>query len=430
MKLKLSKKYRPLFEILQGIHPDVDTIVITGGRNSQKSFAVGTWACIASKDHDYDILYTRYTLVSASDSIIPEFKEKIEILGADDAFHVTKDRIVANHNDAKIVFKGIRTSAGNQTAALKSLKGFNVFIVEEAEELPSFDDWDKIKKSIRSNEKQNINILILNPTTKVHWIYEELFEDRGIEEGYNGIHKNVMYIHSTYLDMERELIADNLWADFEDKRIAYEEWIKLPRSEQDHSKLRKKAMYYKHVVLGGWLEKSEGVIFEDWEIGDFVNTDVMRFGADFGFSTDPTTLTLVAVCDKTKRIYCDERIYKTRMSTSDIEREFRREAGSNLIIADSAEPRLISELQEAGLNIKGAVKGQDSVRLGISLMRNYTIVVTKTSLNLIKELNNYSWSDKKSETPVDKYNDILDGIRYAVDDAKTGKKFVYEVDFV
>lgn len=429
MELKLSKKYQPLFEILHGLHKEVDTVVISGGRNSQKSFAVGTWSCIASKDFGYNVLYTRYTLKSAEDSIIPEFNEKIELLNAESDFNVTKDRITAS-NGAKVVFKGIRTSSGNQSAALKSLKGFNVFVLEEAEEMPDFDTWDKIKKSIRSNVLQNINILILNPATKVHWIYEEFFEDRGVNEGFNGVKGNVMYIHSTYMDMERELIADNIFADFEEKRIAYEGWVELPKFKQDISPLKKHALYFKHVILGGWLEKTEGVIFDDWMIGDFVETDVIRFGADFGFSTDPTTLTLISLCSKTKRIYCDERIYKTRMSTDDIQREFKREAGNMRIIGDSAEPRLISELQDKGVNIVGAKKGHDSVRLGIALMLGYTIVVTKTSTNLIKELNNYAWHDKKSGVPVDKWNHIIDGIRYALDDALTGKKSIYEFDNV
>lgn len=427
MELKLSKKYQPLFEILHGMHPYVDTVVITGGRNSQKSFAVGAWSCVAAKDHGYNVLYTRYTLVAAEHSIIPEFQEKIDLLNAHDSFHVTKDRI-EGVNNSKIIFKGIKTSSGNQTAALKSLKGFNTFVLEEAEEMPDFDSWDKIRKSIRSNTKQNINILILNPTTKTHWIYSELFEDRGVPEGWNGIKGNVMYIHSTYLDMERELIADNIWSDFEDKRVAYEKWIQLPPSDRDRSPLLKKAKYYMHVILGGWLEKSEGVIFENWELGDFQETELMRWGSDYGFSNDPTTLVHVAVCKKTERIFLKEALYRTKMTTDDISRVMKHRCGSDLIIGDSAEPRLIAELQDAGVNILPAIKGKDSVKLGIAQMLNYTLIVDPSSTNLVKELNNYSWSDKKSETPIDAHNHLIDSIRYALGDALRGS-IEFDLDF-
>lgn len=421
MELKLSKKYEPLFKLLSGQYPNIDTVVITGGRNSQKSFAVGTWTCIAAKDCAFNILYTRYTLTAAEDSIIPEFNEKIDLLDSYDRFNVTKDRI-NGVNGSKIVFKGIKTSSGNQTASLKSLKDFNVFVLEEAEEMPDFDSWDKIRKSIRSNKKQNINILILNPTTKTHWIYTELFEDRGVQEGWNGIKDNVMYIHSTYLDMDRELIADNIWNDFEDKRLAYEAWIKLPKSEQDNSSLKKKAKYYKHTILGGWLEKSEGVIFENWSLGEFQETDNMLYGQDYGFSNDPTTLVKVAINKSARRIYLREECYKTRMTTEDITTTMQRVCGNDLVIGDSAEPRLITELQQRGINIKPAVKGQGSVKEGIALLLEYDLIVSPDSVNLIKELNNYSWSDKKSETPIDAHNHIIDAIRYAATHALTEKK--------
>lgn len=428
MELVLSEKYQPLFEILTGEYPEIDTVVITGGRNSQKSFAVGTWSCVGAKDLSYNILYTRYTLTSAEHSIIPEFQEKIDILNAHTSFNVNKDRI-DGVNGSKIIFKGIKTSSGNQTAALKSLKGFNVFVLEEAEEMPDFDSWDKIKKSIRSNTKQNINILILNPTTKTHWIYTEFFEDKGVSEGWNGIKDNVMYIHSTYLDMDRYLIADNLWVDFEDKRMAYEKWMQLHPSEMEHSPLRKKAKYYKHVIMGGWLEKSEGVIFENWEIGEFKETELMRWGNDYGFSNDPTTLVHVSIDKGNELIYLKEELYRTKMTTDDVANVMFNRCGSDLIVGDSAEPRLISELQNKGLNVIPAVKGKDSVKSGIALLSNFKLIVDPSSTNLIKELNNYSWSDKKSETPIDAHNHLIDAIRYAVTHALDDKGVDLEIDF-
>lgn len=419
MEIELSAKYQPLFELLENQHLQVDTVIITGGRFSQKSFAVGTFSCVATKDYNHRILYTRYTLTSAEDSIIPEFTEKIELLNADSSFHVTKDRIVGVNNGSKIVFKGIKTSSGNQTASLKSLKDFSMFTVEEAEELPNFDDWDKVKKSIRVKDVRNLSLLLLNPTTKTHWIYEEFFESRGVPDGFNGIHENVLYIHTTYLDLNRKFIPDTIYNDFEDKRKAYELWSALPKSDQDNSPLRKKARYYKHVILGGWLEKSEGVIFENWSLGEFKHTETMRWGNDYGFSNDPTTLVHVAVDKGNEVIYLKEELYKTKMTTDDIATVMFNRCGNDLIIADCAEPRLIDELNKKGLNVRPAVKGKDSVKLGIALLQNFRLVVDTNSTNLIKELNNYAWNDRKSETPIDAYNHLIDAIRYAVSDIMT-----------
>lgn len=420
--LKLSVKYEPLFKWLSCSQDDplwnVDTVIITGGRNSQKSFAVGAWSCIAAKDFVHRVLYTRYTLTSAQDSIIPEFTEKIEMLNAHGSFNVTKDRIEGVGNKSKVVFKGIKTSSGNQTASLKSLKDFSVFVLEEAEEMPSFDNWDKIKKSIRAKDVRNLSVLLLNPTTKTHWIYEEFFEAEGVQEGFNGIKGNVLYIHSTYLDMERDLIADSIWNDFEIKRQDYLNYISIDKDLREHlpRKVIKNALYYKHVILGGWLDNAEGVVFDNWSIGEFDESLPYTFGQDYGFSTDPTTLVKVAVSVKRKKIYVKGCFGKPGMSTDAIYMANLFHAGlKSLIIGDSAEPRLVSELEEKGLNIKGAYKPPGSLGASIKDIQDYEIIVDPgpESTPIIKELNNYVWHDKKSGVPVDLWNHYIDPIRYA-----------------
>jgi phage terminase large subunit len=89
-------------------------------------------------------------------------------------------------------------------------------------------------------------------------------------------------------------------------------------------------------------------------------------------------------------------------------------AGDSLIIGDSAEPRLITELSASGCNVKAAIKGPDSVSYGISMLQDYDLVVDEGSIELIKELNNYCWLEQKSKTPIDKYNHAIDAIRYAI----------------
>jgi phage terminase large subunit len=416
-KMKLSEKYEPLFEWL-GAEIDsplfsVNTVLITGGRYSQKSFAVGTFSGVATKDFNHRILYTRYTLTSAEDSIIPEFVEKLSVLNCEDQFEVKKDRINGKYNNSKVVFKGIKTSSGNQTASLKSLKDFSIFISEEAEEYPKFEEWDKIKKSIRALDVRNLSILMLNPTTKEHWIYEKLFEDLGVQEGFNGIIGNVLYIHSTYLDIEREFITDDIWAEYEELRVIYEHYENYYDKSNYDFRLKRKALYFKHSVLGGWLDKAEGVIYTNWKTGDFQEIAEPLYGQDFGFSNDPTTLIKVSIDKKNKVIYAHECFYKTRLTTSQIFDLNKIYAENSLIYGDSAEPRLIEELNQRGNNIKPVEKGAGSISAGIALLQDYQIIVSSKSINMIKELNNYAWSDKASNTPIDKHNHTLDSLRYA-----------------
>ena len=152
----------------------------------------------------HTILFTRYTLASAYVSIIPEFIDKLELLDIFEDFHITKDEISNKRSGSKIVFKGIKTSSGDQTANLKSLQGVTTFVLDEAEELTSEDTFDKIDLSVRQQGIQNRVILILNPTSKEHWIYRRYFEDKGIQEGSNITQGNITYIHTTPLDRDWE----------------------------------------------------------------------------------------------------------------------------------------------------------------------------------------------------------------------------------
>jgi phage terminase large subunit len=85
-----------------------------------------------------------------------------------------------------------------------------------------------------------------------------------------------------------------------------------------------------------------------------------------------------------------------------------------LIVADSAEPRLIEELKHRGCNITKVEKPPGSINDGIAMMLDYEIVVDPNSHNIAKELNNYVYSDKKSGLVVDKFNHAIDSIRYNV----------------
>ncbi len=167
--LKLNDKYSPLFTAKSRY------FVCTGGRGSGKSFGVALFLLNLTYEEGHKVLFTRYTLTSANTSIIPEFIEKIDLMNVHSDFRITKDEIINLKTGSSIMFKGIRTSSGNQTAALKSLNGVTTFVVDEAEELMEEDVFNKIDFSIRSQNKQNRCILILNPATKEHWIYQRYF---------------------------------------------------------------------------------------------------------------------------------------------------------------------------------------------------------------------------------------------------------------
>ncbi len=383
--------------------------IVTGGRGSGKSYAVNTILCMLTCEVGHTILFTRYTLRAASISIIPEFIEKIEMLGLEKAFHITKDEIINIQTGSKILFRGIKTSSGNQVASLKSLQGVTTWVLDEAEELVDENVFDTIDMSVRQKGIANRVIMIMNPTTKEHFIYQKFFETRGVQEGSNLSKDDTTYIHTTYKDN-----LENLSESF----LKQVENIKQRRPEK-----------YKHQILGGWLSKAEGVIFSNWEVGEFKRVGTSVYGQDFGFSVDPTTLVETNVDKANKKIYLRLHLYKPNLTTSQIHQVNEKVAGTSLIVADSAEPRLIKELKQKGLNIIPAVKGQGSVTHGITILQDYDLVISPDSQELIKELNNYCWLERKSNTPIDDHNHALDAIRYAVtyqlEKPNRGKYFIY-----
>ena len=385
--IKINDKYLVFGE-------DSRYFIITGGRGSGKSFSIALILLCLTFEVGHKILFTRYTLKSAHLSIIPEFLEKIELLNLQDQFKVTKDEIVNLETGSTILFRGIKTSSGDQSANLKSLQGVTTWVLDEGEELTDEETFDKIDLSVRVKGFDNRVIVLMNPATKEHFIYKKYFEARGVQEGSNLTKDSVTYIHTTYKDNEENLSPSYL-ANIED--------IRLRRPNK-----------YRHAILGGWLDKAEGVIFSNWIIGEFEEHSPSVFGQDYGFSTDQTTLVRTSIDSTNKRIYLKEELYEAGLTTSQIANINNTIAGNSLIVGDSAEPRLITELEQSGCNIEPTIKGAGSVNYGISLLLDYDLIIDESSINLIKELNNYVWLSKKAQTPCDAYNHIIDAIRYAV----------------
>ncbi len=382
--------------------------VVTGGRGSGKSYALNSFLLLLTYEAGHVILFTRYTLVSAHVSIIPEFIDKIETANLQSDFSITKDEIINLRTGSKILFKGIKTSSGTQTANLKSLAGVTTWVLDEAEELNNEDVFDKIDFSIRAKGIHNRVILILNPVTKEHFIYKRFFESKGVQGGSNLIKGDTTYIHTSYLDN-----YENLSNSF----IEQVERMKVDNVAK-----------YNHVVMGGWLDKAEGVVFTNWKFGEF-NPDGLQTscGMDFGFSVDPDALSEVAIDKAKNKIYLKEHIYQKGIKSHDLAKMILSKVGNKLIIADSAEPRLIEDLKYLGVNIQPVKKG--TIESGVTRMQDYELIVSPDSTNIAKELNNYVYLDKGSKLYIDDWNHLLDSSRYNIiyhlDNPNKGKYFVY-----
>lgn len=160
----------------------------------------------------------------------------------------------------------------------------------------------------------------------------------------------------------------------------------------------------------GEVGRLEGAILTNWKFGEFDNTLPFGFGLDFGVK-DPDALLKVAIDRKNKLIYWKEEIYQSGNSTGELAQLIKaRLTSNNLIIAESANPRTIIDLRSQGLNIKAVEKGK--IVDDIKMLQDWTIIVDPESYNLQKELNNWTWLDKKGEVPLDDFNHLLDAGRY------------------
>jgi len=177
----------------------------------------------------------------------------------------------------------------------------------------------------------------------------------------------------------------------------------------------------------------EGVCIPDWKEIDRIPEDarLMAYGMDFGYSVDPTTL--IGLYKWNDAYIYDEVLYKKGMLNRDISRFISQQDIKENIVADSAEPKSIAELQGYGHSIYGVSKGRDSVVYGINLINQNEIYVTARSKNLKRELQGYVWAkDKEGNTlqkPTGEHPDCIDAARYVLTDQlenpNKGEYFIY-----
>lgn len=173
----------------------------------------------------------------------------------------------------------------------------------------------------------------------------------------------------------------------------------------------------------------EGLIFPDIEIiNDFPeHVKKQAIGLDFGYTNDPTAAIKCGVLDS--ELYLDELFYRTHMLSSDIIKELK--AYNLHVYPDSADPRLIQEIANAGVVIYPVQKPKGSIMAGITKMLEYKIKVTKRSVNLIKEFRNYTYLQNKDgkwlNEPIDAYNHGIDAVRYYILGNIIGKTIVSKI---
>lgn len=250
--------------------------------------------------------------------------------------------------------------------------------INEANNIP-FETYEQLE--VRTRE---FIFLDWNPTNEF-WFYEHVKERDDCE-----------LLILTYKD--NEALEESIVKSIESRRHRTEWW---------------------KVYGMGLLGEVEGKIYTGWEIIDEVPrfARLERFGLDFGYSNDPTSIVAIYYYDGGYIV--DEIAYQTGLVNSRIADIINSQENRGVLtIADSAEPKSIDEIKIKGVNIIGGEKGKDSVNNGIQLVQDQKMAITKRSINVIREYRNYLWQVDKDghilNVPEHTFSHSMDAIRYAM----------------
>lgn len=354
------------------IRPDVRTIVNKGGARSSKTWSILQMLYIIA------LKSKKPRTISVVSESLPHLKRGCirdfeSILKADNLWNINEwnatDKIY-RVNSSEIEFIGAETPDKLIGPAR------DILFINECINIP-FDLYRQA--ATRTREKV---ILDYNP------LYDFWIDDKVLPAAGSTL------IHSTYKDNDMLTAA----------QIAEIEY----QGSIDEN-------YYRVYILGE-TGSYVGLVIKNWDIvGDMVKDFKKEYiGLDFGYGA-PTAAEHIRLSGG--ETWIDEIIYETNLTNPDIAKRIKDAGlGHVTVVADSAEPKSIRELQNAGLTVVPADKGDDSVRLGIQIMNRYKKHYTARSLGSIDENRKYRYMQDSNGNytgkPIDKFNHAKDAERY------------------
>lgn len=366
-----------------------------GGRGSGKSHAFAEMLVVkAATSRGFRAACVREVQKSLKNSVKLLVEDKIKALGVAHLFTVLEAEI-KTPGGGVIMFQGMQ----NHTAdSIKSLEGFDVAWVEEAQSL-SQRSLDLLRPTIR---KPGSELWFSwnpgKPTDPVDVLL------RGDNPPTDSVVIEVNWNDNPFLPAE-------LLADLEDDR----------RRDPDK---------FLHVWQGAYSLNSEARVFRNWRVEDFETADdaVHRFGADWGFAIDPTVLVRCHI--EGRNLYVDAEVWQVGCEIDHLPKLFNTIPGANkwLIRADSARPETVSYMRRQGFSITPALKGQGSVEDGIEFLKSFDIIVHPRCKRVAEELTLYSYKVDEHTGEIlpvleDKNNHTIDALRYALEELRrTGYK--------
>ena len=400
-----------------------------GGRGSAKSHFFADLLVTRCVGAETRAVCVREVQKSIAKSVKQLIEDKIRSRGLSHLFRVLETHIeviAGAGKGGRIDFQGMQ----NHTAdSIKSLEGYDVCWIEEAQSL-SQRSLDLLRPTFRK------------PGSEIWASWNPEKPDDPIEALLCGQHppKGTVVVTANY--------TDNPWFPQE------------LRDEMEVDRLRDPDKF-NHVWLGQYLKRTNALVFTNWRVAKFdtPRNANRRFGADWGFAQDPTTLAAAfigrwgpngeAIDDPNGRVlFVDEEAWEIgceiddtpALFAGDCPKDHTAERWTNpnrrkgvtgalkwRITADSARPETIRYMRRRGFKILPAVKGAGSVEDGIEFLKTFDIVVHERCVNTARELATYSFKvdpDTEEVLPIldDKNNHVIDALRYAHEGVRKAAK--------
>lgn len=380
-KIQVSPIY---YTIADAIGKGYTTVSCQGSSRSAKTYSILIYLVLhLLKTPNTRLSIVRATLPSLKGSVFIDFKEILYKLGVFDEKNLNKSDLIYHFDNGSWV-EFFSTDSEQKIRGRKR----DILFCNEVNEL-KFIEWQQLK--MRTTQ---FSIIDYNPSfTDEHWLMDVNKDSRTFH--FISTYKDNPFLEQTIID-EIESLQD-----------------------------KNKSLWQ---VYGLGLQAIiEGLVFDKFNIVDEIPEHVKKrfYGLDFGYTQDPTAIGEVGISQDKKEIWIDEHCYRTHMLTKDIIAELKRiDPRQRPIWSESADPRLIDEIHNAGFNIHPVKKFKGSVEAGIDTMKGLTINVTKRSSNMIKEFKNYTYIQDKNgkwlNEPIDSFNHLIDGVRYVVLSEITG----------
>ena len=372
------------------LQPGLRYIGAHGGRGSGKSHFFAEHAIERALCGKFHLVCVREVQKTLDQSVKKLLEAKIEQFGVGSLFDVQQAKIIGP-NGSLFIFQGLQDHTAD---SIKSLQGFNAAWIEEAQSL-SQRSLDLLRPTLREEGSQ---------------IWASWNPNKATDP------------------IDSLLRGDNPPPDTAVVEVNWRDNPMFPdvlKQEMDYDRSRD-IDKYQHVWEGKYLQRSESKVFRNWAIQEFEapRDAVLRYGADWGFSVDPTVLVRCYI--EGRKLYIDHEAYQVGCEITDTPSLFMTvpDAERWPITADSARPETISHMRKNGFpKIMPAVKGAKSLEDGVSWLQSFDIVVHPRCVHTIDELTHYSYkvdalTDKVLPELADKDNHVIDALRYACEGAR------------